>query len=405
MNDHSEKRASDTPNPHVSLPLPPTVWVLADDRPGNTSQSVGLAQALGWSFTVKELQFTRIADILKFLLGPFAATRLGLATDRSATLAPPWPQIVIAAGWRPAQLACWIKRRSGGQTRLVHLGRKGGHVAALFDVVVSCSYFHLPPHPRRIEVAAPLTRISSHRLQEAAQHWHRLVANAQPPYIMTLVGGATSRHQFDTTIAQRLGEELRSFTETIGGSLFVTTSRRTTAPATAALKSALGEKAYLHEWQPGLAQDNPYMAFLALADVLIVTGESESMLAEAMATGKPFYIYPLPEKTPSQSWRKRLKVWVKDTVVASAYDHNQSDGRAVTSGTRARFCRWLIASGIVRPRRDLHELHQALIRRGSASLFGTPLPSPPRPLLCEIDEVAHKVKTLLGFQEESVDKT
>jgi mitochondrial fission protein ELM1 len=88
------------------------VWVLVDDRPGNTTQSVGLAQVLGWPFTVKELYFTSAARTLKFFLGPFAATRLGLDKHRSAELVPPWPQIIIATGWRPAQIARWIKRQS-----------------------------------------------------------------------------------------------------------------------------------------------------------------------------------------------------------------------------------------------------------------------------------------------------
>jgi hypothetical protein len=121
------------------------------------------------------------------------------------------------------------------------------------------------------------------------------------------------------------------------------------------------------------------------------------MLAEATATGKPCYIYPLPETAPPQSWRKHFKSWLKDTVVAHA--RRQTNSVASTS-LRSRFCRWLIASGIVRPRRDLHELHQALIRRGSASLFGTPLSSCEDPLPREIDEVALKVKALLRFEKD-----
>ncbi len=52
-------------------------------------------------------------------------------------------------------------------------------------------------------------------------------------------------------------------------------------------------------WKAALAQttmctagvpmttDNPYTGYLALADIIVVTGESESMLSEAAATGKP----------------------------------------------------------------------------------------------------------------------
>ena len=49
-------------------------------------------------------------------------------------------------------------------------------------------------------------------------------------------------------------------------------------------------------------------SYLAFADVLIVTGESESMLAEAAATHKPVYIYPLPERPGNV--KSQLKEWI-----------------------------------------------------------------------------------------------
>ena len=39
--------------------------------------------------------------------------------------------------------------------------------------------------------------------------------------------------------------------------------------------------------------DNPYYAYLAFADVLLVTADSVSMVSEAAATGKPVYIIGL----------------------------------------------------------------------------------------------------------------
>ena len=39
--------------------------------------------------------------------------------------------------------------------------------------------------------------------------------------------------------------------------------------------------------------DNPYFAYLALADALLVTADSVSMISEAAATGKPVHILDL----------------------------------------------------------------------------------------------------------------
>ena len=39
---------------------------------------------------------------------------------------------------------------------------------------------------------------------------------------------------------------------------------------------------------------NPYFGYLALADAIVVTGDSVSMVSEAASTGKPVYVFDLP---------------------------------------------------------------------------------------------------------------
>jgi mitochondrial fission protein ELM1 len=276
---------------------------------------------------------------------------------------------------------------------LVQLGRKGGDLAGLFDLVVTCAHFRLPPHPRRIETVAPLTQVTPERLAQAAESWQGLFDNTPHPRIALLVGGTSARHRLDAETARRMGEEVRAFAQAAGGVVFATTSRRTGPEATEALSLGLGESNYVHRWQPG-QRDNPYLAYLALADVLVVTGESESMLAEAAATGKPVYIYPLPERPPGLM--ARFKGW----VVAHAHARPLNKRGTVRPQQGLEYlCARLIERGIVRPPRDLQALHQKLIGLGIARLFGEPLEIGQRPALCEIDKVARRVRALLGLSE------
>ena len=150
-----------------SSPQPPRVWVLADDRPGNTTQSTGLADAL--------------ALALRDQAAPARAARRGCTTacsaprasgstrERSSPLEPPWPELVIAAGRRTAPVALWIREQSAGRTRLVQLGRKGADFADLFDLAVTPAYCRLFAHPKRIETSATLHAVSRARLAEAAR--------------------------------------------------------------------------------------------------------------------------------------------------------------------------------------------------------------------------------------------
>jgi mitochondrial fission protein ELM1 len=300
----------------------------------------------------------------------------------------------VTTGWRTEHVARWIKKQNQGRTRLVQMGRKGGRVAELFDLVVSCIYFRLPPHPRRIETAVPLTQVTPEQLMQAAKRWHGLFDNAPHPRIALLVGGTSSSHRLDAETARRIGEEVHAFAQAARGSVFATTSRRTGQKAAEALRKGLGESSYVHLWQPG-QQENPYLAYLALADVIIVTGESESMLAEAAATGKPVYIYPLP-KRQLNPWI-RLKEWV---VARSQIQRLNARGTVRPQQGLEYLCARLVERGIILPQPDLHMLHQTLVCRGIARFFGEPLDTANRPVLREIDEVVRRVRALIGMSEE-----
>jgi mitochondrial fission protein ELM1 len=371
----------------VTGPGGPRVWVLLDDRPGNTTQAVGLAEALGWPFERKPLSFNALANLPNWLLG---ATRRTLERSGSAGLEPPWPGVVISAGRRTAPVARWIGQRSHGETRLVQLGRKGGIAADAFDVVITPLHTRMLPHPRRIETLGPLNPITSQRLKAAVSRWPHLVEGLPRPLVVLLVGGSTPRYTLGAQLAGRMGAEVAAFARAQGGSVLVVTSRRTGAEASRALSDAVGPQGEVHLWRAG--GDSPYPAYLAYADVLVVTGESESMLAEVAAVGKPMFIYPIPQKPPTV--KTRLKEWMLAKALAHAPGAEPFAGRP-RIGIGA-LCATLIHRGIVMPPRRIEVLHQALIDRGIARYFGQALPQTPMAPLQETADVARRVKDLLG---------
>jgi mitochondrial fission protein ELM1 len=365
---------------------PPSVWVLADDRPGNTTQSIGLAEGLGWPYQVKRLKHGPLGRLHNRLLG---ASRAGIDAAGSDPLEPPWPELVIAAGRRTAPVALWIREQSAGRTRLVQLGRGGADLADLFDLAVTPAYCRLFPHPNRIETAATLHSISRSRLAQAAASWRQRLESAPAPRIALLVGGTSGQYWLSPDTARRLAQDVLRFAKQAGGSVFATTSRRLSRAAGDALCAALGSDAWLHRWRPN-DEENPYLGFLALADAIVITGDSESMLAEATALGRPVYVYPLPERPIF-----RLMRAVREPVVARA--------QSLPSGPRGTprpqqgleyFCARLIERGFVRPTRD--QLHQQLYRRGMARPFGEPFApassAPPN----DLERVASRVRALMG---------
>jgi len=223
-----------------------------------------------------------------------------LLAESRAVLAPPWPDLVIATGRRLGAVARWIKRQAGqgGQTtRLVQImdpvrGRDE------FDLIAAPRHDRMPPRPNLIETIGAPHRITPERLVAEAAAWRDRLSALPAPRIALLVGGATRRRAFAPALAAELGRLASRLAESCHGSLLITTSRRTGAQASDALIQAVTVPSYVHRWGSGGSAENPagnpYFAFLALADGVIVTGESMSMCSEACATGKPVYIYAPP---------------------------------------------------------------------------------------------------------------
>jgi mitochondrial fission protein ELM1 len=113
------------------------------------------------------------------------------------------------------------------------------------------------------------------------------------------VGGHTK--QGDYTAADwreliKLSQQLAG-----GGSLLITTSRRTPPEAVALFKPLLTVPHLLHRWDTD--KDNPYLGLVGAADAIVVTGDSLSMCAEACVSGKPVFIFSNPQVAPAKHRR------------------------------------------------------------------------------------------------------
>ena len=400
VGDHQAERKTG-PNPEEGSPkwrigsghpLPRT-WVLQDDRPGNSTQSLGLADSLGWTYEVKQLTFFPSFSSRNWHLPP-SISHVDLA--KSPPLSPPWPDLIIAAGQRTAPVAKWIKSQSGGATRIVQLGRKGGLVMDHLDLSVTPRYCQLPPHPNRLVTTTSLNRITPEKLHQAFQEGDRLMQDSPRPRIVCLVGGATPRYQLDDVIARQMGADLAKYARETGGRVFVLTSRRTGQSVARTIQDNLGETGRVFAWNP---QENtlPYLTALAWAEVLVVTGESEAMLAEAAATDKPMVIYPLPRR-PSGFLEminpvKYIKGWLLNHSHLSVTNGNRSDPNP---SPMKDLCTWFFAKGYCHPPRRLEVLHEDLYSRGIAQRFGKPLSIQSREPFNETTRVAGHIRWLYG---------
>jgi mitochondrial fission protein ELM1 len=346
-----------------------TVWLLIDDRPGHATQVRGVARRLGLPAVEKALQFNALNRLPNPLLG--AST---LSLRKGERIDPPYPDLVIGMGRRIVPVARAIKRASGGRTRIVLLGRKAANDSDAADLSVACVHFRLLPHPDLVELVVPPTQVDANTLAAARKVRPDPLSGLKHPRVVLLAGGPTVQHAFEADFAGRMTRDIAAAALAIEGSLAIVTSRRTPKDAIAAMRNA-APQAHLHEWRADRA-DNPFLSYLAHSDLLVVTGESESLLSEAAATGLPVTIYPLPARP------KRLK----DRFAEALRAHAENNGLA----------RMLLDGGWVAPPRDLDMMHRMMVTHGRARLFDGSLNQTKPAPAHELDDLARRIRALIA---------
>ncbi len=365
---------------------PPRIWVLVGPRAGDRSQLLAIADSLGWSYEVKELTYNRLHHLPNWLMG---TSLVSLDRARSSAPAAPWPDLIIDGGKRSVPIARWIRAQSGGRARWVHVGRPWAPIES-FDLVVAAPQYRLPPRPNVMSLAAPLHRITAERLADAAAAWKERLQHLPRPWIALLVGGHSPPYMLDAAAARRLGAAASVEARAAGGSLLVTTSARTRPEAAAALFEASSGSCYRHRWQAGAA-DNPYLAYLALADGFIVTGDSASMLAEACATGKPVAMFEVPRR-PTLAGRLLAAIERLATGHGSRKNYR---GMPKQQDWLARSFDRLAERGLFMPLRDLRECHRELLARGLVHRLGEVAPVDRREPIDDMQRVAARVRQLM----------
>ncbi|MDX1575704.1 MAG: ELM1/GtrOC1 family putative glycosyltransferase, partial [Kiloniellales bacterium] len=276
-------RASDPPNrganpqathfPAGGEVVPPRVWLVLGDKPGDNRQAEVVAEALGWPCERK-----RLVMRARYVQGkPRVRPSLHhIDAARSDPLEPPWPELVITVGRRPSMAALWIREQSGGRSKIVQIGKPSGRIE-WYDLVIAGAEVVLPPLPNVLSLTLPLMQVDEASLAAAAELWRPRLAELPRPLIGYLIGGPTEPYVYDGAMADRLLDRARQHIAETGGTAYFTTSRRTPADLMAALRAGLPKGAHLFAWAPD-ASDNPYLGLLALADGFVVTGDSISMM-------------------------------------------------------------------------------------------------------------------------------
>lgn len=319
----------------------PTAWVLAAPGTGDNAQLRTLVELVDadarWIEAVDP-----VSRVLRDRMTGFRAR--AVPGNKAAIYGPPWPDLVLIAGGRAVIDARRIRFASGGRSRIVCLGRPWAPLD-WFDLVVTTPQYRLPAAENVICIDLPLN-LPPGASSEAVAHWRGELDGLPRPLLGVLLGGDSGSYRFDAKSAAELARCINGVAVERGGSAVVVGSPRTPQKAIERLTRRLEIPARICRWPREAI--NPYAPVLELADALLVTGDSASMLAEACHSGKPVAMFNLHERARSRLNRKL---------------------RAMTPALAPALAK-LVARGYWVPARDMTDLHRRAAASGRLSDIG-----------------------------------
>jgi mitochondrial fission protein ELM1 len=259
----------------------PTATILSEPLAGLQAQALGLAEAAGLEAEIVPL---RPRAPWRWL-----AARMWPSPLRAVRVPNPANDILLSAGGTAGVIADALRRPGRRLVQVQHPRID----PARFDVVVVNRHDGLTG-PNIVVTRTALHRVTDARLAQAAATWAPRLQHLPRPLVAVLVGGSNGRFRLDQAVAAQLGAQLAAMMRADRVGLALTPSRRTSADARAALEAAV---APLGGWVWDMRGDNPYFGLLALADAIVVTEDSVSMVSEAAATSAPVLVAGLPGRS------------------------------------------------------------------------------------------------------------
>lgn len=259
------------------------ICAISDGRAGNARQAEALASALADGGAISTLTLDPRAPWRWLAPRRWRGAEGAFGTEFAALL-DATPGLAIGCG-RQAALATRLLRERGWRTVQILDPRLDPRH---WDAVV------VPEHDA-LRGDNVLTLLGGlHPVDDAwlarARNDFATFGSLPGPRIAVLLGGTSAHARFDRMAFEVMAAKLEAVLARDGGSVLLTTSRRTDPELVAAL-------AHRYDGTPGVVWrgpddgPNPYPGLLAWADRIVCSPDSVNMISEACATRVPVFVF------------------------------------------------------------------------------------------------------------------
>jgi mitochondrial fission protein ELM1 len=259
------------------------ICTISDGRAGNARQATALAAALAGEPVFRTFELTPRAPWRWAAPRRWPGATRAFGPDFADLLALP-PRIAIGCG-RQAALATRLLRERGARTVQILDPRID---PAHWDLVIAPEHDGLRG-ANVITILGSLHPVDADWLARARDEFTAFAALPRPR-IAVLLGGPSAHARFDRMGFEVMAAKLEAVLAREGGSVLLTTSRRTP-------KELIDTLAHRYDDTPGVVwrgEDdgrNPYPGLLAWADRIVCSPDSVNMISEACATDTPVFVF------------------------------------------------------------------------------------------------------------------
>ena len=202
------------------------------------------------------------------------------------------PDLILSCGAIAAPHTVAFKQLLQGNVPIVSI-LDPGYDLALFNIVISPNHEPLPRYDNIFLTTGYPNKVNPERLNRAkadftlGKYPYLDDLKRDAPVVALLVGGVHVGDDVTEDDIVTIVESLKGK----AGTILASTSPRTPLKISQTLIDYLPQPNFIYDFKRRAVTPNPYAIMLALADHVVVTGDSARMASEAVSSSKPTWIY------------------------------------------------------------------------------------------------------------------
>ena len=265
--------------------------LLTEGMHGMISQVEGLAKALDIDFTHHKVELKHFWKLIPPRLTPLS--NISFKEIKTSDF-----DIIISCGRKSVIPSIYLKKISQKKIYNIHIQDPKVNYD-LFDLIVAPEHDGISAG-NVINTKGAIHYLTDNEIKENSEYLKSFVKNDERKIFALVLGGPNKYYDYSTKNIKKIFSILNDLNKKQNFQLVVIPSMRTPKNTIQYAKEFFGESHTVIE----NIDKKAYLSALALAEYIIVTCDSSSMISEAALTGKPIYVANILPKKNDKRFQK-----------------------------------------------------------------------------------------------------